>query len=161
VLYHDVLISLEGKSLWIIKSLPVEAKTVYLSKIAVNLTVLSPCLVDALLIGLALKLGFAESLLLMLMTAVCSIFISSYGLLINLLLPNFSWSNETVVVKQSAACMITIFSSILFCVIPFLLIMYLPIVSFAYLIIILLFTGVDVVLYLILTSYGMRRYAQL
>jgi ABC-2 type transport system permease protein len=154
-------ISLEGKHLWIIKSLPVEPKQVYLSKIAVNLTILSPGILDALLLGIALKLDFIKSLLLVLITAILSIFISLYGLLINLLLPNFNWSNENVVVKQSAASFITIFSSMLFCVIPLVLTLLLPSMIIAYLAILFLFAGIDVILYSVLASYGKRRYAQL
>ena len=35
-------ISLEGKSLWIVKSIPVKIRTIFLSKVLVNLTLLIP-----------------------------------------------------------------------------------------------------------------------
>ena len=154
-------ISLEGKSLWIVKSLPIEPKKVYLSKIALNLIILSPCLVDALLLGIALKYPWADTLLLILMTAALSAFISCYGLLINLLLPNFNWTNETNVIKQSAATMVTIFSSFVLCAIQFVILSMIPSKSLSYLVFTLLIAAMDVALYLILTGYGKRRYAQL
>jgi ABC-2 type transport system permease protein len=41
---------------------------------------------------------------------ICAIFIALFGLWVNLRFPNLDWITETVVVKQSAAMLITIFS---------------------------------------------------
>ena len=154
-------ISLEGKNLWIIKSLPVEPRTVYLAKIYVNLTVLSPALIDAVLLGLALKAEPLIILLMVLITAVLSVFISFYGLLINLLLPNFNWSNETVVIKQGAAAMVTIFSSIGIVAIQFPLMVIIPSMTIAYLGYILIMLAINGGLYAILLRYGTKRFATL
>jgi ABC-2 type transport system permease protein len=154
-------ISLEGKSLWIAKSLPVEPITIYLSKIFVNLTILAPTVLDAILLGIALKADAVTILLMVVITVVCSVFIALFGLVINLLLPNFNWSNETVVVKQSAATMITIFSSMGIIAIQFVLMMIIPNVILAYLGYIVIMTIVDVCLWAVLKSYGKRRFAEL
>lgn len=154
-------ISLEGKSLWIIKTLPVEPKKVYLSKIYVNLTVLSPALVDAVILGIALKASPLIILLMVLITAVCSLFISQFGLLINLLMPNFNWSNETVVIKQGAAAMVTIFSSIGIVAIQFPLMVIIPSMSIAYLGYIIVMLAINAGLYAIIMRYGTRRFAKL
>jgi ABC-2 type transport system permease protein len=154
-------ISLEGKSLWIMKSLPVEPKTIYKAKIAVNLLVLSPCLIDAFLLGLALKMSIWQSLVLVFMAAACGVGISLYGILVNLRFPNFNWSNELIIIKQSTACMITVFSSMLLSFAPILLMLLVPSVTFAYVIITLLTAVFDAVLYMILINYGNKRFAQL
>ena len=154
-------ISLEGKSLWIIKSLPVEPKTVYLSKIAVNLTIAAPAILDTIIIGVVLKLGLLQTILLVLTTAACSVFIAFYGLLINLLLPNFTWTSEVVVIKQSAACMVTIFSAMGYIVVQFLFLFLLNSFIGAYLGYLLLTVVLDVALYLLLMTYGKRRYLAL
>ena len=153
--------SLEGKNLWIIKSLPVPPKTIYLSKIAVNLTIISPAVFDAILIGIVLKMGFLQTLFMVLVTMVCAVFISCYGLVINLLLPNFNWTTEVVVIKQSAASLVTIFSGFLVIGLQFLLLFFLPNATLGYLSYILVMVIIDFVLYRILMSYGKKRFASL
>jgi ABC-2 type transport system permease protein len=154
-------ISLEGKSLWIVKSLPVEPKMVYLSKIYVNLTVLSPAIIDAVILGIGLKLDVLIIVLMVFITVVCSIFISLFGLLMNLLLPNFNWSNETVVIKQGAAAVVTIFSSIGIVAIQFVLMVIIPNIAVAYFGYILVMIIIDLSLYAVLLSYGKKRFAAL
>lgn len=151
-------ISLEGKSLWIIKSLPVSPKTVYLSKIAVNLTVIAPAMADIIIIGIALKMGLLQTVMMLLTAAACAVFISFYGLLINLLLPNFNWTSETVVIKNSAATMVTIFSAMAYVAVQFMFIALLPSMTEAYLCYFLLTVVLDAVLYAVLMTYGKRRY---
>ncbi len=151
--------SIEGKNLWIIKSLPVEPKTIYLAKIYVNLTVLSPALIDAVILGIALKAGVLITVLMVIITAVCSVFISLLGLLINLLLPNFNWSNEAVVIKQSAAATITIFSSLGIVVLQFILMAIIPSMMIAYLGYIAVMIGINVGLYVLVLTYGKKRFA--
>ncbi len=154
-------ISLEGRNLWIIKSLPVEPKMIYLAKIYVNLAVLSPALICAVILGIALKVGVFITILMVFITAVCSVFISLFGLLINLLLPNFNWSNETVVIKQGAATAITIFSSIGVVALQFILMAVIPSMTVAYLGYIAVMIAIDAGLFAILLSYGKKRFASL
>jgi ABC-2 type transport system permease protein len=141
--------------------MPVEPKTVYLAKIYVNLTVLSPAVIDAVILGIALKADLLLIILMVFITVVCSVFISLYGLLMNLLLPNFNWSNETVVIKQGAAAMVTIFSSIGIVAIQFVLMVIIPNMTIAYLGYILVMIAIDAGLYAIILSYGKKRYAAL
>ncbi len=154
-------ISLEGKNLWIIKSMPLSPKMVYLSKVAVNLTILSPAMIDVIIIGIVLKLGFLDTLLLVAISIASAVFISIYGLLINLLFPNFDWTTEVIVVKQSAATLITIFSGMIYVGIQSLIIALIPNTTLAYLICFLLLVVSVIVLYCILSSYGRKRYYEL
>jgi ABC-2 type transport system permease protein len=154
-------ISLEGKNLWILKSLPVEPKTIYLAKIAVNLTILLPAVIDAVLLGIALKADLLLILLMVLLVVVCGVFISIYGLLINLHMPNFNWSNEAMVVKQSAASMITVFSGMGVVIIQYALMFLIPKIQIAYLCYILIMVVIDAGMYAYLMSYGKKRFATL
>ncbi len=105
----DCAISLEGKELWIIRSLPVDTSMVFKAKILVNLTVtVPPALISALLLCVALPFTPLQIVFLILTPAAYSLFISEFGLLINLLNPNLSWTSEVTVIKQSAAVLITI-----------------------------------------------------
>ena len=154
-------ISLEGKNLWIIKSMPVTPKTVFLSKIAVNLTVISPAILDVIIMGVALKMEVKRVVCILLVTIACSIFIALYGLVINLLFPNLNWTSEVVVVKQSTATMITIFSSIAYVGVQFVLITLIPSAVIAYLAYFLLTVVIDVILYQVLRTFGNKRYYEL
>lgn len=154
-------ISLEGKNFWIIKSLPVSAMTVFLAKIALNLTICFPALLDALLLGIILKLSFVRTVLLILIAAVCSLFIAMYGLIINLILPYFNWTVEAMAVKKSPATMVTVFSAFLFAAVFFLLISVMPSVTAAYLVYLLFMSAVNVILYIVLNSYGVKRFNSL
>lgn len=154
-------ISLEGKNLWIIKSLPVTPMTVFRSKIAVNLTICSPALLDVVLFGIMLNISIGKIILLLLITAACSVFIAMFGLFINLLLPNLTWTSEVVAVKQSASTMVTIFSGFGFAALLFLFVLLIPSVTLAYLAYFLLLCVMIIVLNFILNSYGVRRYYSL
>ncbi len=154
-------ISLEGKNFWILKSLPVQVKTIFQAKMAVNLTILAVCLPDAILIGIGLKMALVQILLLVLMTLVCSFFVTIYGLLINLLLPNLNWVNEAMVVKQSAASMAVIFTGFGVALIQFALFFLCPSSLLAYLIFIGIMAAADIVLYRVLLSYGVKKFNEL
>jgi ABC-2 type transport system permease protein len=151
-------ISLEGRSLWIIKSLPVTPKTIYLSKIAVNLTIISPAVLDAILLGILLQLGLIQTLFMVVISIACAIFISFFGLLVNLRLPNFNWTTEAMVIKQSAASMIAVFTGMAIVGIQVLFLFLIPSVNLAYLSYILLIVVLDVVVYRILMTYGSKRF---
>lgn len=103
-------ISIEGRHMWVLKSLPIPTLRIFASKILVNLTILSPALFASLLICFTMQMPFLEGLLVVLSATSFSVFVSLYGLVINLSFPNLSWTNETVIIKQSTASMISIFS---------------------------------------------------
>jgi ABC-2 type transport system permease protein len=106
-------ISLEGRNLWILKTSPIPVKTIFLSKIAVNLTITLPAvLFNGILIAVGLKLPVADIILLILMPVVYAAFTAISGLVINLLLPKLDWASEVSVIKQSAASMVATFGGI-------------------------------------------------
>ncbi|MDD2418729.1 MAG: hypothetical protein PHR24_07155 [Oscillospiraceae bacterium] len=101
-------ISLDGRSFWILKSLPVKAETIFLSKIMVNLTITLPLsLISSVLLSIALKMNFIQVVFMLLTPAVFAVLTAEVGLFLNLMYPNFSWTNETAVVKQSMPTLIT------------------------------------------------------
>lgn len=153
-------ISLEGRNLWILKSLPVEPGTIYLAKILVNLTILSPVPVNALLLGVALGLDAPVILCMILFATLCGLFVSCFGLLVNLILPNFQWNNETIVVKQSAATMIVIFGGMGITLVLSAVFLVVEIIL-AYLICMLLLAAAIFSLYVVLMNYGKKRFTAL
>ncbi len=154
-------VSIEGRSLWIGKTLPVAASTIFASKILVNLLVMAPALIDAILIAIALKMELMTGLILLLVVLVNALFTSQLGLIINLRFPNLNWTSETVVVKQSAATMMTLFSSFLIIGIQVLLLLVIKDFLISYLLYLgMMILGI-VLLYRILLSYGAKRYQEL
>ena len=154
-------ISIEGKQIWIAKNLPVSVLMIFASKILVNLTVLAPTLLASLLICYTMQLSFIDSLLIVLLAASFSIFVSLYGLVINLSFPNLSWTNETVIVKQSMASMISVFTGIGMAIIQYFLIMVIGKIVTG----LLVFIGILFILSLLLckrlASTGKRQFEKL
>lgn len=154
-------ISLESKSLWIMKSLPVTPRTIFLSKLAVNMLIIAPAFLDALLIGIALDSGWLQMVLSLMIAIAMAVFISIYGLIINLRFPNFNWITEVAVVKQSAASAISIFTGMFISGLLILIISIVPNTILAYSGFIGMMLILDLVLYGILMKWGAKRLVSL
>ena len=95
-------ISLEGKNLWILQSLPVTMKAIIHSKLLVDLSVTIPsALICSTMLVIGLKPGMTGALVYYLIPVAFSLITAVWGLMINLMLPNYEWESETQVVKQS------------------------------------------------------------
>lgn len=115
-------ISLEGKNLWIIKSLPVSIKEVFLSKIMVNLTILIPTiLINSTVLNIFLKPSLLIAILMYITPIIYALLISILGIVINVHFPNFEWKNEIKVIKQSLASFLALFIGMIIAVIPFII----------------------------------------
>ncbi len=96
-------LSLEGKNRWIMCSVPTRARTVYHSKIAVNLTVILPALyVSAIFIRIAIPCSFMQTVLLFVIPTVYAFFISVLGIYLNIKFPKYDWTSEYYAVKGGA-----------------------------------------------------------
>lgn len=116
-------ISLEGKNIWIIKTVPVKPITIFKSKIAVNLFMTIPVTILAALVFVSrLKFGIGTSILLFITPIVYAFFTGIFGVIINLLFPILNWTTEVVVIKQSIASVIAIFGGIVMVIIPIVLV---------------------------------------
>lgn len=95
-------ISLEGKNLWLLQSLPIPMRTIVHSKLLVNLSITMPsALICSTLLVIGLKPGLVGALVNYLIPLAFSLITAVWGLMINLMLPNYEWESETQVVKQS------------------------------------------------------------
>jgi ABC-2 type transport system permease protein len=101
-------VSLEGRSLWIVQSLPVGGDLVLRAKAACQMAVCAPCIaVTALLLNIALPMSLPlRVMLFMTPTAYCA-FIAYTGLLLGLRYARFDWLDEVVVIKQGAAVLLS------------------------------------------------------
>ena len=103
-------ISLEGKHLWIPKSLPVSAWTVLETKLKLHMLIALPPLV-LVSVAAALTLGYEGQLkaLVLILPPLFGVFSGLLGLFENLRHPNFNWINETQAVKSGASVLLTMF----------------------------------------------------
>ena len=107
-----VSLSLEGKQLWLIKSIPVAPNTLMQSKIIFNLLLQLPiAFVAILLFQFSLELPILSTIAILTTTMMFGFFTSTLYSVINLYFPKFNFINETEVVKQSLAAILAIFAS--------------------------------------------------
>ena len=96
-------LSLEGKNRWIMCSVPTQARTVYNSKIAVNLTVILPVLyVSVIFIRTAIPSSLMQTVLMFLIPTVYAFSISVLGIYLNIKFPKYDWTSEYYAVKGGA-----------------------------------------------------------
>ena len=106
-----VALSMEGRSVWIVKSLPVSPQVVYDSKIMVCLTITVPsAFISGILIRIGMPMGILDTLLLFLLPVAFSIWTAVFGVFVNNRFCNYEWESETRLVKQSTASFIGIFA---------------------------------------------------
>lgn len=112
-------VALEGKSLWLLQSLPVRAKDVLRAKDAMHFLLNVPA---AVLLGVALavvlRLDALTSVLLLAASLAFIALMGTLGLMLGLRKPNFSWTSETQPVKQSMAVTVTLFGGWLLALVP-------------------------------------------
>jgi len=103
-------VSLEGKSIWVLQTMPVDPADVLMAKFNFCYRIQGAC---AIVMGLVMSnvLGLESSeLTAVLFYAITFTFFSSMlGVWANLKRPNVSWTNEIVPIKQGASVAITLF----------------------------------------------------
>lgn len=96
-------VSLEGKTLWQIRSLPVSSQQVLRAKLDLHFSLnVVPMLLSAVVIGICLRINAWELLCVCVLLAVIVRLIGDFGLMVNLKHPNLNWTTETMPIKQSA-----------------------------------------------------------
>jgi len=101
-------ISIEGKELWILRSLPIPTRDILKAKIRMQLYLTLPVsLISAAVLSLALSASITETVLILLFTAAYAFFCGYLGLWMNLKHPSLDWLNETAAVKQGLSVLFT------------------------------------------------------
>lgn len=103
-------ISLEGKTLWLLKSLPIPAWQVLRAKLSLHLLVNAPIGVAAtVFLGIWFRLDFFSILFSTLALLAVLTFSDLWGLFWGLKKPMLEWTNEAYPIKQSASVFFAIF----------------------------------------------------
>jgi len=111
VTFTAASVSLEGQSLWIGQSLPVDGFQIVWAKVTMQLLLHLPASLFASVCVIAvLRPGAVDALLAVLFPALFAVFYAQLGVVINLRHPNFTWMSETQVVKQGASMLLFMLS---------------------------------------------------
>jgi ABC-2 type transport system permease protein len=104
-------VSLEGKNIDILKSLPVSAKQILNSKLYVNLIVIIPISIISIIV-LGMKMGISSLQILTIagVIVLMSITTSQFGLICNLLFPKLNFKAPVQVVKQGMSMTVAMLS---------------------------------------------------
>lgn len=103
-------VSLEGKTLWLIRSLPIETSEIIKAKERLHIVLnIIPAVITVTVFGIVLKETAETVILMALAVAVYVFFTADLGLTLNLLMPNLIWTNETAPVKQGMSVVICLF----------------------------------------------------
>ena len=108
-------ISLEGKSLWILQSCPINPRDILMAKLSCHMVICTPLsVISAVILCVAFKISIVYSLFVVLAVLGSVAFTGYWGLFLGLKFPKFDWQNENVAVKQGFAVFGSMLGSMLF-----------------------------------------------
>ena len=103
------VISLEGRNISILKSLPIKTKTILMSKIYAAFLITTPALlVGDLILFIRFRTSILETLLLIILSILMPLISHFIGIIINLKYPKLEWENPTEAVKQSTSSFVAV-----------------------------------------------------
>ena len=159
------VISLEGKNISILKSLPIKVKTILLSKVLAALVITTPVLlIGDIILFIRFKIGIIESILLLILSITIPMISHFIGIIVNLKYPKFDWESSSEVVKQSTSSFIAVMIGMILVIITIIIITH--IIESISTIIILLIANIiylllDIILYIYLINKGVKDFNNL
>ena len=104
------MISLEGKSFNILKSLPIKPVDIVLYKVLAALVIIIPCiLIGDIIVFIKFKFDIVSILLILIASILLPFITELIGILVNLKYPKVDAVNDTEVVKQSMSSLVSTF----------------------------------------------------
>lgn len=104
-------VSLEGKGIWQLQTMPVTPWQALRGKIALHLILTAiPCVICSAAVTASISVDAASVVFIFLLPLLFTLLNGFLGLMINLKMPNLTWTNETMAVKQSGATAVAMFA---------------------------------------------------
>ena len=156
-------ISLEGKSIWILQSLPIDPMKIFMSKIKMEYILCVPgILILSIAIAIVTKMSLLSWLAAVIACLAYTTFTAFFGLWINMKRPSFDWTNEAYPIKQGLNPLICLFGEWLLTLVLgalfFLTAIFIP--TEVYLLLVsLILLGVSFVIYRWLAGKGRQIFA--
>ncbi len=158
-------LSLEGKNLWVIKTLPVNSRDVMISKTLPHIIVsVPPTLISSILLIIASGASLKYWPFFILTPIAATVFSAFLGLIINVAFPKFEYDNEAQPIKQSLAVFLVMIIQMLIGLVVFGLTVLLSIFAFGFLaavLVLLFFIGLSAALCAILLGPSARKYEKI
>ena len=159
------VISLEGRNINLLKSLPLKTKTMLMYKIYSGLVLTTPVLLTGnIILFIKFKIPILDMILLILLSILIPLVSHFIGLLINLKYPKLDFENSTEVVKQSISSLLSVMIGILLLIISVGIIIHVVgLVSSTLLLLIatIMYLLIDIALYVYLTKSGVKNFNNL
>ena len=143
------MISLEGKSFNILKSLPIKPYKIVKAKILTAILIMLPCiLLGDIIIFIRFKFDILSIILILIASVLLPLISETIGIIINLKYPRMDAKNDTEVVKQSMSSAISVFLGMAIIGITLFLLFEAVQINIQNNIIMLIFISVYVIIYL-------------
>ena len=159
------VISLEGKNINILKSLPIKAKTILMSKIYTCLIITTPVLlIGNIILFIRFKIKLVEALILLILSLLVPLVSHFIGIIVNLKYPKLDFENSSEVVKQSASSFISVMlGMILFIISVVVITNVIGHINATLLLIIatIIYIVIDIILYLYLINKSVKDFKSL
>lgn len=107
----SVSVSLEGRNIYLLHSLPCDVKDIFFGKVMLQTAVTGiPLVTGNIIVAVSLGTDVLTAVLMIIFCILFTFVLSETGLVINLLFPKMEWTNETSPVKQSLSSLLGMFS---------------------------------------------------
>ena len=158
-------ISLEGKNLNILKSLPIRYKTLLITKVLAYLVITTPILVIGnIILFIKFRFSILEFILLLILSLLIPLVSHFLGLIINLKYPKLDATNPSEVVKQSSSSLFAVTFGMLLIIITIAIIKSI-IGQYSALFILsgttLFYIIINILLYFYLVTIGVRNFKKI
>ncbi len=159
------VISLEGRSINILKSLPINVKTILMSKVYSSLLITTPVFIlGTIVLAIRFKISIIETILLLLLSILVPLVSHFIGIIINLKYPKLDAENSTEVVKQSMSSFLSVMIGMIFLIVIVILITnFAGSISSVLMLTIatIIHAAINVLLYLYLIHKGVKQFNNL
>ena len=158
-------LSLEGRCIWIPKTMPIKDKDLLISKVLPQIIVVTPpTLLTSVLFIIAVSAPSEYWIFYILTPFFANVFSAIFGLVINVIFPKFDFENEVRVIKQSLAVFIVMFGQMIFsfglaalCFVLLRVISPLLVMALCF----LLFAALSVAMYALLMGPVKKKYSEI
>ena len=158
------MISLEGKSFNITKSLPVSAEKILLAKVLTsNIISIPVILISDIIFFVVFKVEIIDIVFILLASIIMPTFTALIGILMNLKYPKMDATSDTEVVKQSMSSMVSVFIGMFTAMLAIGIIVIGSTINIDIFIILelLIFSIIVFILWKILKKYGIKRFREI
>lgn len=103
-------ISIEGKNLWLMQSLPLPAGRILLPKALAQMVIcVPPALIAGAVMAFAIRADAVTALAVVMLPGLVAVFMALFGVVLNLLLPRFDYAGDVMAIKSGMSSGLTMF----------------------------------------------------